>query len=240
MNIVAIRFHTQHELVARLRKVTMLHDKSIFPYKNADIQVTDIATDQLAPAQLYVLRAEFEKVRDLRWALHGHGLDLLRLGEARIADGQLSEQPGVGQPLGFIDFDLQVGEDTQTITLLPPVVEIQEEANRVRHNLINDGLHRCYLARVSWVIPAVVRIEGVPKDLPYYAFPTPGGWADVHIVDAIGAKLIKKHHRFPYPDYKRYYRDFNSAFTNVGGPRGIETKGGGSVEARPKKERAGA
>ena len=233
MNIVAVRFYTQHDLVAKLRKVTMLHDKATFPYKNADIQVTDIAIAQLAPTQLYVLRAEFEKVRDLRWALLKHGLDMLRLGEARIIDGRLSEQAGVGQPLGFVEFDLQIDVDqVQTLTLLPPVVEVQEEADRSRHNLINDGMHRCYLARVSRVIPAVVRIEGIPKDLPYYAFPTPGGWIDVQMVETIGAKLIKKHHRFPHPEYKRYYRDFNSAFTNVGGPRG------GGVEA--KKEKASA
>lgn len=233
MNITAVRYFSNKDLVARLRLVTMLNDKTVKPYQNAEIQITDIDTKDLAPAQLYVLRSEFEKVRDLRWALqafaatNGLAPDILRIGSSRVFNGTLvSADTKPSEMLGFMEFDIvEEGEngaqsEAQTITILPPIVEVSKEADGTLLNIINDGMHRCYLARISRMIPSVVKIRGVPEHLPYYAFPTPNGWGDVTMVDKLSPTLLKKHHRFPAPNYKEYYRDFNSAFKNVGGPRG--------------------
>lgn len=223
MKIVNTRFFSTRELMARLRKVTMLKDRSVLPYANADITVTDIHTDQLAPAQLYTLRGEFEKVRALRWALLEHcGVDILRLSDTKIRDGTIVPTGSDRiEPVGFVEFALE-GKPEETITILPPIVESSVEADRSQVNIINDGMHRCFVARVSLVVPAVVKISKIPIGLPYYAFPLPNGWRDVTMVDRIDKGFLKKYHRFPDGIYQKYYRDFNSAFVNVGGPRGSD------------------
>ncbi len=203
----------------------MLTDKNTKPYERADVTITDMHPRHLAPAQLYVLRSEFEKVRDLRFAfLEEHGVDILRLADTKIRDGKVVPLSyDQAQSLGFIEYTTDQDPD-QKITVLPPIVEDSLEANKDVYNIINDGMHRCFLARVSMITPAVVKIMKVPSNLPYYAYPLVNGWDDVTMVDALAPTLIKKFHRFKEPDYKAYYRDFNSAFTNVGGPRGKGTK----------------
>jgi hypothetical protein len=68
----------------------------------------------------------------------------------------------------------------------------------------------------------VVLVEDLPPQCPYYAYPIPGAapWDQVAVIegDKVPAGIIKKWHRTS--DNKRLYRDFNSAFQNVGGPRG--------------------
>lgn len=218
MQIESVKPFSVHDLVVKLKQLTMLEDKSVRPYQNCSIQVTDIETAVLAPAQLYILRGEFEKVRDLRWAmLERCGVDILRMADWRVRNNELVEASmRIGDQLGYIEFTV----DGQTVTILPPIVEVSEEADRTKVNIINDGMHRCYLARICRITPAVVRIEGIPKNLPYYAYPAPDGWSAVQMVEKIGPRLIKKYHRFPHGVYQKYYRDFNSSFNNVGGPRG--------------------
>lgn len=230
MEILDVRYYSTKELVSRLRKVCMLEDKSAFPYQTADIQVTSIPTFELAPAQLYVLRREFDKVRDLRWSLQEKGVDILKMHSSRVRDGRLVDADADrAEPLGFIEFQIEhttlstdpgVLNDPvkQWVTVLPPIVEVSQEGDKSNVNIVNDGMHRCFLARVSRVIPDVVRISGVPKKWPYYAFPLVNGWNDVQVIDSLKGDTLKKFHRIK--NYKTLYRDFNSAFTNVGGPRG--------------------
>ena len=219
MKISDAKFFSQRELVMRLKTVTMLQDKEAHPYKDANIQTTDINTDQLSPAQLYVLKSEFEKVRALRWAMQeAFNVDILRMADTRIAQGKIIPA-ALGtdntESLGYVEFVVDNGE---TITILPPIIEAWKEADKSSHLIINDGMHRCYLARASRIVPAVVRIDGIPPKYPYYAFPLAGGWSDVSMVIKLLDSQLKKFHRVA--EYKKLYRDFNSAFTNVGGPRG--------------------
>lgn len=107
--------------------------------------------------------------------------------------------------------------------LLPPIVEESVENDGSVHLIINDGMHRVYMALREWFIPQVALIRGVPKDLPYYAFPVPGGWDKVEERDDLPDGYLKKWHRIK--NYYSLYRNFNSAFTNVGGPRQVFEKG---------------
>lgn len=228
MKILDVRYYNTKELVSRLRQVTMLQDREAFPYKEANIQVTKVSPHDLAPAQLYVLRSEFDKVRDLRWSLQAKGVDILKMTESYVRDGVLvSADSDRAEQLGFVEFqiehttlstDIGVLNDPvkQWITVLPPIIEVSKEEDGSVANIINDGMHRCFTALISRILPHVVRIENVPKKWPYYAFPLVGGWKDVQVVDKLG--ILKKYHRIE--NYKTLYRDFNSAFTNVGGPRG--------------------
>lgn len=207
MKITSIKTYSVEELHKRLRNVTMLNDPEVKPYENAMIYNTYMPTCRMAPAQLYVLKSEFEKVRDLRWSLlSAANIDILQFGN------------GLNETVGFVE--ILTDSFDEMITVLPPIIEVSKEDNGEVVNIINDGMHRCFLARSSMITPTVVRIDGVPKHLPYYAYPLAGGWSSVEMVSSLEALQLKKYHRFPNGTYQKYYRNFNSAFVNVGGPRG--------------------
>ncbi len=198
--ILSLTRHGKDELLANLRKVVMLKDPAAFPYKGADIAVKEVTFNEVVPAQRYVLESELKKVQNLKWELAKHGVDLFALNGYVTIRTNMSDEP---------------------IDVLPPIIESAPEANGETAAIINDGMHRMYVARLEWRKPEVVFIKGVPKEYPYYAYPIPGGnWNEVTILPGseIPAGFIKKWHRIA--DNKLLYRDFNSAFINVGGPRG--------------------
>ncbi|SHJ23651.1 hypothetical protein [Desulfofundulus thermosubterraneus] len=202
MEITKVVRHTPGELVDKLRRVTMLTDPDCYIYRDVFISLEKIHTNYLAPAQSYVLTGELQKVRELKWELARHGCDLFHL------DGYVT--------LYLAGYD-------EPVDLLPPVIEESVEADGSVFNIICDGMHRVYLARLEWIVPQVIFIRGVPKDKPYYAYPLPGGWSQVVLREDLPPGFIKKWHRIA--GYKSLYRNFNSAFYNVGGPRGHFRKG---------------
>ncbi len=201
MDIKKVERHGIDELMANLRKVGMFTDPGVLVYENADIDLKVMNTDDIAPAQRYVLTDEVIKVRNLRWALAEHGVDLFKL------DGYAT--------IYLADYD-------DPIDVLPPVIEESHEADGSTVNILNDGMHRVYLARMERSPIQVIFAGNVPANLPYYAFPLVNGWNDVEIVHDLPEGYIKKWHRIK--DYKSLYRDFNTGFVNVGGPRGHFTK----------------
>jgi len=203
MDIKRVERHSVDELMGNMRRVSMLTHPDDLPYKDARIELSTFDTDQIAPAQRYVLTQEILKVRDLRWSLNEHGVDLFKLD-------------------GYVTIWLEGYDDP--IDVLPPVVEHSEEADWSVVNILNDGMHRVYLARMERMPIQVVYVENVPKQYPYYAFPLVNGWDDVEIVSELPQGYIKKWHRIK--NYKSLYRDFNSGFQNVGGPRGNFTNAG--------------
>jgi hypothetical protein len=197
MEIERIERHSVEELVENMRQVGMLTNPEVKLYANSTIEVVTLHTDEIAPAQRYVLVQEILKVRNLRWALREWGIDLFKLD-------------------GYITMWLQ-GSD-EPIDVLPPVVERSVEADGSIVKILNDGMHRVYLARMERSPIQVVYVREVPNEYPYYAYPLVNGWNDVEIVNELPEHYIKKWHRIP--NYKTLYRDFNTAFQNVGGPRG--------------------
>ncbi len=202
MKIREVTRFSEGELIERLRGVTMLKAPETKIYDKAFISLETIAARHLSPPQNYILKPELTKVRELKWALEEHGVDLFRLN-------------------GFVRLTLE-GHDAP-VDLLPPVVEESIERDGSFHLIINDGMHRVYMALREWVIPEVLLVRGIPKALPYYAFPLPGGWDKVEELDALPAGYLKKWHRIA--NYHALYRNFNSAFNNVGGPRETEKSG---------------
>ena len=185
------------DLLERLRNVAMLKRPEIRVYERAEISLRDMPVETLFPAQRYVLIQELWKVRRLKWELARMGYDLFRLN-------------------GYLKVWLE-GE-VRAIDLLPPVVEESVERNGRVVNIINDGMHRLYLAFLEWITPQVIFVRDLPKEYPYYAFPNPTQWQGIEWVDSLPEGYVKKWHRIA--DYKTLYRDFNSAFDNVGAPRG--------------------
>lgn len=203
MDIKRVERHSIDELMTNMRRVAMLTHPDDLPYADANLQLTEFDTDDIAPAQRYVLTQEILKVRDLRWSLREHEVDLFKLD-------------------GYVTIWLEGYDDP--IDVLPPVVEHSEEADGSIVNILNDGMHRVYLARMERTPVQCVFANGVPRQFPYYAFPLVKGWDDVEIVSELPEGYIKKWHRIK--NYKSLYRDFNSGFQNVGGPRGHFTNAG--------------
>jgi hypothetical protein len=202
VKILEVQRFSIDELITRLRNVTMLKAPDVKIYHNAFISVEKISPLSMSPPQNYILRQELKKVREIKWMLEEHGIDLFELN-------------------GFIRLTLE-GHD-EPVDLLPPVVEESIERDGTVHLIINDGMHRVYMALREWVIPQVVFVRGIPKDLPYYAYPVPGGWDRLEEREDLPPGYLKKWHRIG--NYHALYRNFNSAFTNVGGPREFFSKG---------------
>ena len=198
MKIIQVEHFSASELIRRLRKVTMLEDENITPYQLAFISLENISTDDLFPAQRYVLKDDLLMVRHLKWELERFDIDIFQLD-------------------GFVRIHLE--NEPEPIDLLPPIIEESIERNGHITHIINDGMHRIYMAYLEWVIPQVVFIRGVSKQLPYYSYPIPDrNWGTIELRDDIPKGFIKKWHRIEAN--KKLYRNFNSAFRNVGGPRG--------------------
>ncbi len=201
IKITGVKQHGAEELLKRMRQVPLAGSSTVFPYENAAISIEKIEPGQLAPAQLYVLKENLERQRNLRHELARHGIDLFCLN-------------------GFVEMQVEGAESP--IGLLPPVVEESVEANGQVALIICDGIHRIYLSRLEWVIPQVVFVRGIPKETPYYAYPNIRGWADVPVVsqlsDERGDKILKKWHRIE--NHKSLYRDFTGPFSNLSVPRG--------------------
>jgi hypothetical protein len=201
MDIIELTRHSPQELTERLRRVPLLKQPDILVYAEALISLEQIRTDQLAPTQNYVWLEEFRKVQDLRWSLAEHGVDLFRLD-------------------GFVTYTVRESDGAKKLyNVYPPVVEESLEADGSVALLINDGMHRLYLARLERVAPQVIYVRGVPKQYPYYAFPRPGGWEGIDLLanNPDPEAYLKKCHR--RRENKRLYRDFQAVFANVGRSR---------------------
>lgn len=201
MKILKAERFSSDELIDRLRSVTMLKAPDVKIYDKAFISLERIAVGNISPPQNYILRPELQKVRKLKWGLQEHGIDLFVLD-------------------GFVRLTLE-GSD-EPVDVLPPVVEESIEQDGSVHFIVNDGMHRVYMALREWVVPQVIFVRGIPGHLPYYAFPVPGGWDSVEERDDLPEGYLKKWHRIE--NYHSLYRNFNSAFMNVGGPRQTFTK----------------
>jgi hypothetical protein len=79
LDITRVEKHSIDELMANMRRVSMLTEPDALPYKDAHIELETLHTSEIAPAQRYVLTQEMLKVRDLRWTLREHGVDLFEL-----------------------------------------------------------------------------------------------------------------------------------------------------------------
>jgi len=200
MKIVHSRYYGVHLLISKLKKVVMLKDTKNRVYSNAYITIENINPDCLFPCQYYILKDELDKKIQLQDAFSEIGCDIFEL-------------------RSYIEFSLANG--TSMRTLLPPIIEESIEFDGRVYPLINDGMHRIFLAKLQKRNITVVYIRG--SNEPYYAYPLPNGWNDVKIVNEISKNSIKKIHRIQ--DNKKLYRNFDSVFLNCSKPRGLNSNG---------------
>jgi hypothetical protein len=157
-----------------------------------------ISLEDIWFAQYYILREQLLKLRELKWRLEENGIDFFNLdGFVRMT---LDNMPSI-------------------VDLLPPVIEETITKSGRVINVINDGMHRLYIANLEWTIPRVIYIRGIPKELYYYSHPIPyQDWSKVEILKSISPNFLKKWHRTE--QNKKLFRNFNSQFENVGTSRG--------------------
>ncbi len=201
MDIIALKRHSTAELIAKLKEVPLLKQPDVFVYRQALITLEQIRTDCLHPAQNYIWLQELRKTQELRWSLAAHGVDLFKLD-------------------GYVTYTVRREDGAEEdYDLYPPIVEESLEADGSLALVINDGMHRLYLARLEWVAPQVAYIRGVPKAYPYYAYPRRQGWEGLDLLaeNPDPRAYLKKCHR--QRDNKRLYRDFQAVFRNVGRSR---------------------
>ena len=203
MRILKYKQYSKDELIKRLRKVKLLHSSNtpnpIYVYESAEIELIHIPVSSILPSQSYYLEESLLKVGKIKEALADHNLDLFNLG-------------------GFVSY--VTNESNIAYNLLPIIIEYQMEKDGRINPIILDGIHRVILARKKNLKNIqVIKIANVSKDFPHPAYANPKGWEDVKPMKTAPSKKDKRHWRFPIEEAYKYYRNFNSAFENVGNPR---------------------
>lgn len=196
MRILDCQSFSESELLTRLRRVRLRGHNQAQVYADASLELAPAAnTDDLHPAQTYVLKAGVARTKALRAAVLAFaGVDIFQLRGGLMV--RTSDHPD------------------ELIPVIPPVIEQSREADGRTILLINDGMHRIYSARTLRLPIHVVIARGVPAQYPYYAYPLEHGWADVREVDVLPDTFEKKSYREP-DDHKALFRDFNAEFPGV-------------------------
>jgi len=196
MMIKAYKSHNYEDLIKKLKKVSMLKNDNNFPYLNSYITIETIDPNCLYPCQFYIIKNELQSKIDLCESFDTIGVNIFLLTK-------------------YYEFKLENEKCIRTI--LPPIVEESIESDGKIYPLINDGMHRIYLALLQKRKINVIYIRGSSE--PYYAYPLTNSWSDVSIINELNKNTIKKIHRIQ--DNKKLYRNFDSVFMNCSRPRGI-------------------
>ncbi len=200
------------DLEQKLRQVQLLkpdeQGNPIYPYRDAHISFRQVHPDEVNPTTFYLLRKGIEQQRKLKQEIEEKKLSFFQL-------------PGA----------LVYRTEEGTRTLLPPIIEVQEEvvryenprgdkqydtSFRVQIPVINDGAHRIYLAKMHEELPLVCYISGALPEYPLYAFPN--HWDDVKIVEETPQEKEKKK-LYRREDNYALYRNFDSVFVGCSKPR---------------------
>jgi hypothetical protein len=183
------------DLLGRLNKTRLRGFDRAEVYKAATLEINEVETAALTPAQRYVLADGVQTILDIADAFAPLGVDVFTLRGALLwwPEGAEAEAP---------------------IPFLPPVIEESIEADGRKVLLINDGIHRVYAARKRGRKLNVVVARNVPPEYPYYAYALPDGWAQVEELAELSEGYQKKAYRNP-DNYKALFRDFNEIFEGV-------------------------
>ena len=203
MRIFQYKKHSKDELINKLRQVTLLSSSNttspIYVYKDAQIELTNVAVSDIVPSQFYYLEESLSKVGEIQKALKEQDIDLFNLD-------------------GFISY--QTDESDIKYNLLPIIIEYQKEKDGSINPIILDGIHRVILARKENLQKIqVVKIANVSKDFPYPAYVNSRGWVEVLPAEFAPLQKDKRNWRFPIGEVNKYYRDLNSVFANIGEQR---------------------
>ncbi|OGH24183.1 MAG: hypothetical protein A3B47_04960 [Candidatus Levybacteria bacterium RIFCSPLOWO2_01_FULL_39_24] len=200
MKILKYKKHAKKELIKNLRKVILLNSekigKRVFVYKKTLIELKEVKIKDLVPLQLYQLKSSNQLVKDLH----------------SIFKKEYRED--IFHMNGYCVYE----SNDKKYTFIPPIVECVKNSNGKTQNVVIDGLHRMLLAiKLKRKTATVIVIKNIPQELILPV--VPNEWEEMEIVEI--APKRKRRRKWLIPPEKGYlfYRDFNSAFENVGRPR---------------------
>lgn len=193
MQIIKFEYYNEENLIENLRRVHIMGRPELKIYRDAKIYIKEnLDPEEILFAQYYVLQKDLDEIELTRNQLLQFGVDIFKLkGFVRV----------------FYRDDIKYS--VNVFDVLPPVVELSQADGGIP--LLNDGMHRLYLARKAKSKINIVIVEGVDEKYPYYALPNFDGWNNLQC--CIEPPDIKKNYRIK--EYKTLFRDFNSAFINV-------------------------
>ena len=198
MKILKYELLDEAELLGRLKKTRLRGFEGAEVYRDATLEVAEqIDTNELTPAQRYVLKEGVETIGHIADAFEAEGIDVFALRGALLFWPEGSD-PDTDAPIPF----------------LPPVIEESREPGGNTVLLINDGIHRVYAARKRGRGLNIVLARSVPAEYPYYAYALEDGWEQVEELDELKEGYQKKAYRNP-ENYKALFRDFNAIFEGV-------------------------
>jgi hypothetical protein len=196
MAVLKVEQFGAQELLAKLRTTRLRGHGQPLIYEQASLEVLPrVSTDNIAPAQHYLLRQNVERILALRDGVLQHGVDIFDLD-------------------GGCWVTVAEGETRAVLPVLPPIIEVSRERGGRNVWLISDGMHRVWGARLLGMPISIVLVRDVPPEYPYYAYPCPGGWSDVRMLDALPDGFQKKEYRVP-SDHKALFRDYDAVFPGV-------------------------
>jgi len=197
MRLMAFKALSEEEILNRLKRTRLRGFDRAEVYHDATLEIANVSTDALTPAQRYVLTDGVETILEVADAFESKGIDVFAL------RGALLFWPEGTDP-----------EKDPAIPFLPPVIEESREPDGRTVLLINDGIHRVYAARKRARSLNVVLAKNVPPEYPYYAYALPDGWAQVEELSELTEGYQKKAYRNP-DNYKALFRDFNEIFEGI-------------------------
>lgn len=178
MKLKNIKERPWQDIEIGLRQTCLLGDRSVLPYKNAEITSQIVEPEKIAPLANYVVRDFLTFQRNLhREFFVSNKIDTLDLNGSR----------------GGLRFGVE-GEKGEWL-MVPPIVEVSHADGDVP--VLVDGEHRFMLARELGQKIRVIWIEGVPEALPVIAKPIK--WDEVRLVEEIPKIEDKREFRFKSP-----------------------------------------
>ncbi len=162
MHITRFETMTEAELLSRVGR-TRLKGHDQYPiYEGSQLALLPMNTDDLTPAQRYVLDEDVRRVHALRTYFLEKGIDIFAL------------KGGI-----LFWYREDDGSEEGPVPLVPPVVEESLEPGNRTVLIVNDGMHRVYAAREMGLDINCIVVRKVPAQFPYYAYALPGGWSEV-------------------------------------------------------------
>ena len=200
MKILKYKKHAKKELIRNLRRVILLNSKKtgkpVFVYENTLIELKEVKIEDLVPLQLYQLKSVNKLIMNLN----------------KIFRKKYKED--IFHMNGYCVYE----SDNKKYTFIPPIVERVGSSSGKMQNVVIDGLHRILLAiRLKKKKATVIMIKNTPKKL--FLPVVPNAWKEMKIVEIPPKSEHRRRWLVPPDEGYLFYRDFNSAFDNVGEPR---------------------
>jgi len=150
-----------------LRKVEIVEEPGVFPYRDADIELEELKLSDIRPIALYIVQHALARQFALRADLLDMGHDTLHLNSA-----------------------LHISYKDQSVGLIPPIIEETGEGL-----CLMDGLHRSMMARsIGEKTIRVLHLTNINSAYPLTSYPN--NWDEIRMYDTTPTdRSLKKRYR---------------------------------------------